>query len=750
MVPRIYARFDIVWPDVTGASTEPKTVDALTYGLSTLTLGSRFASTTRKAYWPGGPASPAKFGGSGNSYARYIKKFSLGNGPPDWVAEYMICKEGGKMLGTLVALAVAKMKNLETFIWDMPTGVLSDVFMALSSLGDQPNGECRLNSVRVRWHNKLTEPDDPPPPPANLLIGPMGRPVLPPGSRMTPIGIMLPDTAAPPRPHSPYTYANYICEYPTLSVLPPLRSLTGLDIDELVYLDEMAILIERSKDLLKELRVGISIRAADRDFSQTWDGPDLKQMDPCARWPGASRIGQRRLGGVLGVIFSHIYDIRKQEGSIAEGKSSAANAVSGVLVPGQDDGAAPIQTGDAPPPLSPRPRERLAGQVQAPSALEVDRPASPGKGNTNGKLGLEILELERVSLSIHVLRYAIDWSTLTRLTLLDCPQHEDLWKMLHKVFRPTATASGRRYHLALKKIHTDLTTVALLDFLRETLEPNTLEVLFLQDRRRGISPSVVPLNLVWRAINRHHSSLQMLLLDSSAKSSDAGRWRAWCPNTSMMNWLTSGRMSSLTQLSIHLSYIDWVSLDGSARIPSDHLLTNSSTCSSSASPTCTSFEPSTSPVLPTSPPRATSLGRWCSRSPILSHCDPKSGFAMSAWAPSALRYSTSARPRPSHGHSTRGIMLATRMAPVSTIRSTTTPAPVCRTLMKGMRRTTTMRAWRKTRTLITPTSGKRRIKRRTRPQQPRVMTTGRAKILVMRMTSLKIPTGSTSPWVGFG
>lgn len=556
-MPRIYSRFDIVWPHGQVALTESKSVDALTYGISTLALGSRFASTTRKALRPYDPASPLKLDGSGNnSYARYIQKFSLGNGPVEWVADYLISKESGKLLGTLVALAVAKMKSLETFVWDMPTGVLSDVFMALSSLGDQPDGECKLNSVRVRWHSSLVnslvdEYGSPVPPPTSAVIGAM-TPSVPEGSRMTPIGIMLPDTVTPPPPHSPNTYANCACEYPTFSVLPPLRSLTALDVDDVRYLDEMAILIERSSDMLRELRVGISLSATRCDFSQTWDGPDVEQTDHIARWPGASILGQRRLGGVLGVIFSRIYDIRYQCYSATEGMPSAAISDSDALVPGQHDEAAPTQT----------PGDTLADQVQAPSPLEVDRPVSPETETVNGQLELEILELERVSLSINVLRHAIDWSTLTRLTLLDCHQHENLWKMLQKEFRPTRTASGRRYHLALEKIHTDITTVALLEFVTKTLEPNTLEVLFLQDRRSGLQPPAVPLSSVWSAINKHHSSLQMLLFDSTARSGDPGRWQTWCPSTSMMAWLTSGRLSSLKQLSMNMRYIDWVSSDG--------------------------------------------------------------------------------------------------------------------------------------------------------------------------------------------
>lgn len=48
----------------------------------------------------------------GNYFSNFTKKFSLGNGPQDWVQEYLVTKEGGKMLGTLVALSVARMPNL--------------------------------------------------------------------------------------------------------------------------------------------------------------------------------------------------------------------------------------------------------------------------------------------------------------------------------------------------------------------------------------------------------------------------------------------------------------------------------------------------------------------------------------------------------------------------------------------------------------------------------------------------------------
>ena len=54
------------------------------------------------------------------------------------------------------------------------------------------------------------------------------------------------------------------------------------------------------------------------------------------------------------------------------------------------------------------------------------------------------------------------------------------------------------------------------------------------------------------------------MLDSSDRiprnptsSSDTSRWRAWMPNRDVLNFITSGRMSSLRELSIAVDYKDW-------------------------------------------------------------------------------------------------------------------------------------------------------------------------------------------------
>lgn len=556
--------------------SDSKNVDALTYGLATLCLGSKFA---QRARWLRG-SSLGKLKPSerliDNQYAKYTRKFSLGNGPKDWTAEYMVNKEAGKMLGTLVAIAVGKMINLETFVWDMPTGVLSEVFMALASLQDHySEGEHKLEKIWVRWHDNSEIPDasssasspiQPPPPPP--------LPLPPIGDIVTLIGTTLPNDYQPPV-ISPIKYSESNVEYPTFSVLPPLKSLTVLDIDELAYLDEMSVLIERSKSCLRELRVGMSHKVYLSDFAHPWDSSILQQVDHEAQWPGESRIGERRLGGVLGVLVGRIYDIRRKPLKTQEKEATdpapdqnAGSQFSG----GEEFGSSSVN--GVPPPFMPTTAVSMTGQTHPQSPRQSDATRiSTQKTNAlhgqrkrlDGKLQLETLELERVPLSLQVCTKAIDWSVLTSLTILDCLLVEHLWRTLRRQFHPTAPAHGSpagtptQYHLALKYIHTDNTCSSLISFVKETLAPNSLEVLFLQDRRRTPSPAVKLDQIFKGAIKRHRSSLKKLLLDSSEVLGDGRRWASWVLSSDMVSYITSGRMPNLKELSAAFDYKDWVS-----------------------------------------------------------------------------------------------------------------------------------------------------------------------------------------------
>lgn len=199
---------------------------------------------------------------------------------------------------------------------------------------------------------------------------------------------------------------------------------------------------------------------------------------------------------------------------------------------------------------------------------------------------MQVLELERVSISVTVLQKAIDWSILTSLTILDCKQHESLWRILRRQFQPQISPSATLsmssliresissnssrnisnvpmdYRLNLKKIHTDCVSPALIAFLKETLAPNTLEVLFIQDRKS----TTVTIDAIFKGpIKRHRSSLQKLMLDSAQKipkgpgfANENTSWRTWMLNREILSFITSGRMSNLKELSVAIEYKDWV------------------------------------------------------------------------------------------------------------------------------------------------------------------------------------------------
>jgi hypothetical protein len=627
-IPCIYSRFDIVWPDES-THTEPRTgVDALTYGLATLVMGDdSFPHQARRrqgSEWSQLPHRSNKSAPAphpvprrryGNYYAQFTKKFSLGNGPPAWVQEYMITKEGGKMLGTLVALAIARMVNLETFVWDMPTGVLRDVWLALSSLADRTDGEeCRLERLWIRWHDNTIDAPVPPPAPPMLL-----NTVPPPPNTTHPSGlgaVQAPVVMPVHYPPNPLSVVDRV-EQPTFSVIPPLKSLSVLDIDELPYLDEMSILVARSQRKLRELRIGIAPHAQQRDWVTAWEGDGIQQVDYATTSAAASTISEKRLGGVLGVLVGRVHNLRQSEDipprssnatGLAKRQSHPANAkpatdpalallqattherdpesIEGHSDAGMNGSTLPegADLHDVPPPTSEHvPVETHPVDVSAPVAADacdkchVDQIEEPSEPVLNGKLKLETLELERVPLSVSVLLKAFDWSILTTLTLLNCNNHEQLWKSLRRTYSPYPPASPSasnkaykasytlrsEYGLSLKKIHTNMVSPWLITFLKETLAPNTLEVLFLQEGRSYTS--TVTINAIFRGpLRRHRASLKKLMIDSSEKGPDghatsSSRWRRWMMTREILTFVTSGRMSSLREVAVSIDYKDWVS-----------------------------------------------------------------------------------------------------------------------------------------------------------------------------------------------
>lgn len=195
-----------------------------------------------------------------------------------------------------------------------------------------------------------------------------------------------------------------------------------------------------------------------------------------------------------------------------------------------------------------------------------------GRKQLEGKLKLEKLALERVTLSIAVCSQAIDWSNMTSLTILSCQHHESLWKALRRQFQPTPLvyespqSSSTRYHLSLKHISTDAVSPALIAFMKETIAPNTLEAVFLQDRQATSKPSVTLEQIFKSVVKRHRGSLKKLLLDGTGKPGQDdvvlvghGRWKHWAVKDEFLSFITSGRMTSLRELGMAIDYRDWVS-----------------------------------------------------------------------------------------------------------------------------------------------------------------------------------------------
>ncbi|KIW96046.1 uncharacterized protein Z519_03112 [Cladophialophora bantiana CBS 173.52] len=618
VIPHIYARFDIVWPDANATFENRMGVDALTYGLATLVMAQDVFGEApyqqqnqhhcqncghQNQMVPTTLNRPKKIR-RGNHFAQYTRKFSLGNGPAEWVQEYLITKEGGKMLGTLVALAVGRMRNLEAFIWDMPTGVLRDVWMALASLGNRDDGqECRLERVWVRWHDNQDQgPLASPPPPGSI-----------PGPQTSNLPSILAGSANSLFQIPPYPRV----EFPTFSILPPLKSLSVLDIDELPYAEEMSVLIERSLGKLQELRVGIASHAQ----FDIWARPaeDRAALPPLI--PGMTEQTPRP-GGLLGILvhrfcdaFSHyaqnqsssildsqrdpvqdvaITDMSREqereedlEGSVS---TSELNYLGTLLSAHsiQDDNSEAV-------PASTTKQRSLGDQSPVPNQNKIRNANdtfqdSHKEGRPARKLQLETLELERVYLSIAVLSKAIDWSRLTTLTLLGCRNHDQLWKALRKRFTPTSrrrvsstpfrissngmssmllrsqtstpptpASASSDYPLRLKRLHTDMVSLSLLAFIKDTLAPDSLEWLFLQENTAYKSP--VSIEVIYKnAIRRHRSSLTKLLIDSTLRTDDPDRpstnWRRWVCNRELITCITSGKMK-LRELSMSIDYKDW-------------------------------------------------------------------------------------------------------------------------------------------------------------------------------------------------
>jgi hypothetical protein len=101
-----------------------------------------------------------------------------------------------------------------------------------------------------------------------------------------------------------------------------------------------------------------------------------------------------------------------------------------------------------------------------------------------------------------------------------------------------------------------------MNFIKETLPPNSLEVLVLQENpaHKDIWVSEVTVDTIFKGcIKRHKSSLKKLLVDANCNSQtyESDKWRF---DRDVLNFITSGKMGNLRELGFAVDYKDWVSL----------------------------------------------------------------------------------------------------------------------------------------------------------------------------------------------
>lgn len=564
----MYSRFDIVWPEPAPVSDQPMGVDALSYGLATLVMGANVFKETPHSQpnshrcqhcgCDGSYHQQGVHGSStlrtnygqfriGNHYAQYTKKFCVGNGPTDWVQEYAITKETGKLLGTLVALAVARMANLESFIWDMPTGVMRDVFLALASLDARSdNQECRLERVWIRWHdNRQKSP--------LFHNWPYQRPGI----------------------HNLYQRV----EYPTFSVLPPLKSLSVLNIDEPAYLQEMAVLIERSRHKVRELRIGMAATCSTDD----WVYPT--EIGSPNDTPPSSFPGWPKSGGVLSILLN-----MPDSGTFSTSSTPPGEWIETKIhnIPASPNFIAPNEQNNSVDATTHMLGGLTINQAQdtgtSQNAAATNNNSTPTKkvtplatvGYSGGtptekedRLQLETLELENVVIYTPLLIKAIDWTRLSTLSILHCEEHESLWRALRRNYSPSESSrqgsessSQDAYPFKLKHLHTDRVSTYLMLFLKEAIAPNTLESIYLQEGRSYTT--VVSIEAIYKhVLRRQRASLRKVLLDRSRRgepvSINHGHWRDWMLPREALAFVTSGKMPQLRELGIGMDRRDWVS-----------------------------------------------------------------------------------------------------------------------------------------------------------------------------------------------
>ncbi|KAL8964784.1 MAG: hypothetical protein Q9183_004219 [Haloplaca sp. 2 TL-2023] len=521
-----------------------------------------------------------------NHYPQYTRKFSLGNGPDKWIKEYLINRQSGKMLGTLVALAVARMPNLESFLWDIPTGVLRDCWLALSTVGQHQGQGGKLENIWIRFHDnkKIIQ--------SNFIQTKLKDGYV--------NGRRVSERIA-------WSYSHI--EHPSFSILPPIRSLNVLAIDEIAYIEEMSVLIQRSKGTLRELRMGMNSYVPTEDFAsmslKSFRSSLSTATDPSSTYKGALDLLLSRSDSttpasqvVSGLqppesLSTSVKELSEPDQTKNGPKSHCSSKLDPAGIFGSLTNVSSSLDGEnslADPPSSrlgfhSTPAKDHGWTDKLTSSVANQHPSRKDEDTAQrSRLRLEILELEYVNLSLSALSRYIDWSVLTTLTLLHCDSHEQLWSAFRRRFAPIKSVSslaGRKnaspgskprsasdYRLTLKRLHTNTVCRALISFLKETLAPNSLEWLFLQDGgmvsldpnftgHSYYSSSVTIEEIVKGPLRRHRRSLTKLSIDSSARPKSALKWKKWMLNRDALSYVLSGKMGALREVGMSIDRQHW-------------------------------------------------------------------------------------------------------------------------------------------------------------------------------------------------
>ena len=126
---------------------------------------------------------------------------------------------------------------------------------------------------------------------------------------------------------------------------------------------------------------------------------------------------------------------------------------------------------------------------------------------------------------------------------------------------------GHRHYTSLMITHSsfggfipDTVSPGLINFIKESLAPDSLEWLFLQDAH--LHKTAVTIDIIFRnVIRRHRRSLKKLLIESEDKleeePSNPPSWRKWIFNRELLSFMTSNQMPKLRELGMAVDYRDW-------------------------------------------------------------------------------------------------------------------------------------------------------------------------------------------------